>query len=52
MEALPKSRTETWLTLIVLAVGLPLAAVARLLMYMNITTMPLPFTPWGAEIRE
>jgi len=40
-----KSRTETWLTLIVLAVGLLIAAVVGLFMYISATATPLHPNP-------
>jgi CubicO group peptidase (beta-lactamase class C family) len=39
--AAKKLRKETWITLIVVAVGLPIAGLAAVLMYMNVTAAPL-----------
>jgi len=41
MGRVAKSRTETWITVIVLVVGLPAVAVAGILYYMSVTAVPL-----------
>jgi serine beta-lactamase-like protein LACTB, mitochondrial len=42
-----QKRRETWLTLIGLAAGLPLAAIAGLLMFMHVSAVPLHPNPQG-----
>ena len=38
---MPEKRTQSWLALIGVAVALPIAVIAGVLMYMNVTTKPL-----------
>ena len=45
MQQNSKSRTKTWLAVIVVAAGVPLAVLAGVLMYMNVTATPLHPNP-------